>query len=136
MRNFTGYLLLASKPGGFTKKPCTLAFAAPVNQNDSSGDIATCDSTDWLMWVNCVFVTSLLPFSCTAKTSLGIAIVIPLTQIVRPSWETCGESRNPSTTFCTGPPLTFTLYSGASPWHSEVKYRRDESGAHANAPTH
>ena len=42
MRNFTGYFFEASKFGGLTRKPWTLSPCAPVNQKDSSGDIATC----------------------------------------------------------------------------------------------
>src|SRR5713101_3375009 len=43
IRNFTGYLLVESKFGGLTRKPSTLSPCAPLNQNDSSGDMATCE---------------------------------------------------------------------------------------------
>src|ERR1035438_6075653 len=56
MRNFTGYFLLASKFGGFTMKPWTFSFAAPVNQKFSSGCISTCESTDPFRFVTaCAF---------------------------------------------------------------------------------
>src|ERR1019366_3543221 len=51
MRNFTGYFFEGSKFGGLTRKPSTLSPFAPVNQKDSSGDMATWDRTASLMWV-------------------------------------------------------------------------------------
>src|ERR1700686_2132654 len=53
MRNLTGYFFLASKSGGLIRKPSTLSLLAPLNQKDSSGDIATRDRTAWLRSVSC-----------------------------------------------------------------------------------
>src|SRR5579863_3486593 len=53
MRNFTGYFFEASKFGGLTRKPSTLSLCAPVNQKDSSGDMATWDREASLRWVSC-----------------------------------------------------------------------------------
>src|ERR1700691_4501896 len=53
MRNFTGYFLLGSKFGGLTRKPWTLSSWAPMNQNDSSGDMATWERAASLKCVSC-----------------------------------------------------------------------------------
>src|SRR6266446_10741388 len=51
MRNFTGYLVLAWKFGGLTRKPCTLSPFAPGNQKDSSGEMASWERTASLILV-------------------------------------------------------------------------------------
>src|ERR1700722_7985592 len=53
MRNFTGYFFVASKLGGLTRKPCTLSPCAPVNQKESSWDIATWERTASFRRVSC-----------------------------------------------------------------------------------
>src|SRR5580704_5765233 len=53
MRNFTGYFFAASKFGGLTRKPSTLSPLAPVNQKDSSEDMAICERTASLKCVSC-----------------------------------------------------------------------------------
>ena len=40
IKNFSGYFLLGSNPGGFTRNPCTSSLFAPLNVNGSSGCIS------------------------------------------------------------------------------------------------
>ena len=47
-----GILLVGVESRRRIRKPWTFSFAAPVNQNDSIGCMATCDSTSSFIWVS------------------------------------------------------------------------------------
>src|SRR5580692_6182304 len=106
MRNFTGYFLEASKFGGFTSKPSTLSLCAPVNQNDSSGDMATWERTASFKCVSCEPLTRLLLCGCmsltrhaseicTTRISVGCSSDIFVKTRDLPSGLTTGSSLNP-----------------------------------------
>src|SRR5436305_9164939 len=80
IKNFSGYFLFGSNPGGLTMNPCTSSSFAPLNVNDSTGCMSICDNSASFMCVICANKLACSPISgpvnlsVVRQISLGAAI--------------------------------------------------------------